>query len=143
VIFTRETNPAATYRTDCPPHEWDYRELRDQLDARAVALGQKNPIPQYPTTRAPRIVHVYVNHGRWLWDCPICRASYMAAGTARGYCTNCWNAAEGWFPLAFPPERAAIEAALDDRPDPATRNWFPPETVADLEAENVERGVAA
>jgi hypothetical protein len=43
--------------------------------------------------------------------------------------------------LAFSPEAAippmaAIEALLDRRPDAATRNWTPGETVDDLAAEN-------
>lgn len=142
MIFTRETNPAASWRADCPPHEWDYRDLRDQIDARAVALGQSNPIPQFPTETS-RPVAVYVNHGRWLWECPICRATYMAAGTARGYCVNCWNAGEPLFALAFPADRDEIEHLLELRPDPGTRNWRPGETLVDLEGENVEHGVAA
>lgn len=144
MIFTRETNPAASYRTDgSPAHEWDYRDLRDQLDRRKVALGQAAPIPQFPDRAARAGVLVYVNHSRWLWACPTCKAIHMAANTGRGFCTNCWNAGDGWYPLFFPAERLDLERILDARPDPASRNWQPGETLRELELENRAYGVAA
>jgi hypothetical protein len=87
-----------------------------------------------------------VNHGTWIAPCP-CGAERLPApgcvvwlAQPRAWCVRCGNAATAgrWRPILLPapPERAAIEALLDRRPDAATRNWTPGETVDDLAAEN-------
>lgn len=44
-------------------------------------------------------------------------------------------------PTTFPKSWKAIEKVLMARPVPQTRNWYPFESVGDLERENVDHGV--
>jgi hypothetical protein len=93
----------------------------------------------------------YVNHGRWIADCPrpYCgNAEALQPGAEQAFvCTNCHLLAR----IEWPPDAEAIWAALEVRPVPQTRNWFPADhelavragcphgqTVADLEAETRE-----
>lgn len=82
-----------------------------------------------------------VNAGRWLFDCPICRASgnhaasLVTPGLPTGVCLTC--GAE--FRMAFPPERGEIERILMLRPKP-NRNWDG-ETPEELRAENRAHGL--
>lgn len=91
----------------------------------------------------------YVNHGRWMIDCPFgCGAAQEADPTwPLTLCPNCWNAAvDGrWVRVEWPDEQTAdeIERCLLVRPDEQTRNWYPHETVATLCEENVWYGVTA
>ncbi|CAB4166844.1 hypothetical protein UFOVP1383_39 [uncultured Caudovirales phage] len=83
----------------------------------------------------------YVNHGRWVADCPMngCGGALVVAPYMRGFlCGSCINvdAAHRFRPLSWPENGAEIEAALDVRPLETTRNWRPGETVEDLLAEN-------
>jgi hypothetical protein len=73
------------------------------------------------------------------------------------FCIQCHNdGRSSWVRVVFPDDVEAIEAVLDRRPQLEHRNWLcashpllPPdkhdrgETVADLERENDEHGVAA
>lgn len=78
-------------------------------------------------------MNAYVNHGRWVVDCPT------------AYCTQAWLATPGpvtcsecgsTFAPVFPIDKHLIDAALDARLVPATRNWTIGETVQDLIWEN-------
>lgn len=89
-----------------------------------------------------------VSGGVWVARCPLkdchgCEIVSFTRGTF--FCCECRNAAWKHQPIqvVVPDDatRAKIEAALVVRPVPATRNWVPPETVADLAAENVEHGI--
>ena len=94
-----------------------------------------------------------VNHGVWIarCDCGADRSTLPAPGCIVwlddpwGWCVRCGNASSGgrWRAIVVPAEheRAAIEAALARRPDPATRNWWPGETVAELWRQNAEHGI--
>jgi hypothetical protein len=85
-----------------------------------------------------------VNHGRWLFDCPDCRAkgtpasSNATPGLDTVVCLTCG----GEFPASFPAERAEIERLLLLRPSKEHRNWETAEPVDDLRAENVAHGFA-
>lgn len=98
-------------------------------------------------------VAAYVNHGRWVANC--CReycnnALELEPRQARFQCRNCGIVAG----VVWPPDADEIWAALERRPVPQTRNWFPADhdlavragcphgqTVADLLAENEQHGV--
>lgn len=87
-------------------------------------------------------VPVVLNQGRWIACCPDCNGAQLASQTDQRFlCNECANIANGgaWRPTAWPPDRPAIEAALDRR-QPANQNWVPGETVADLLAENAANG---
>lgn len=79
-----------------------------------------------------------VNHGRWIARCPYCAGAMYVAPGLPFYCVDCLMVAnEGQaMTVVFPEEKERIEALLLARPNPATRNWQPGETVAQLESEN-------
>lgn len=91
----------------------------------------------------------YVNHGRWVAECPDCAGAQLVSELERRFwCLNCGNAAVNfaWRHVRMPKKRTAIEAELVIRPAARneraiTRNWLPGETVEDLQRENVEHGV--
>lgn len=124
---------------------------------KARAQGVTGPIGgprDIDATAAPAVA--YVNEGRWVADCPSegCTGAIILFPAPAGFlCAGCFNGEIGhrYRPVTWPAERSEIEAALVERPVPATRNWSGRarpgwgltrgETVDDLAAENVARGV--
>lgn len=80
-------------------------------------------------------IYAYGNQGRWVADCPCHGAELVAEGQPM-VCGTCAATHQ----VVFPAERVEIDAVLDKRP-PANQNWYPGETVAQLKAENVTKGV--
>ncbi len=105
------------------------------------------PLDHVDAAAAPMVATV--NHGYWIARCECRTPGDVSPGCIVwldrpwGWCVRCDNAAAGgyWRPVVLPPDRAAIEAVLVLRPDVATRNWLPGETVGDLVAENIANGV--
>jgi hypothetical protein len=99
-------------------------------------------VPPRPTKTAPKrtaVTDAYVNQSRWVADCPFCPSAQIVSPTdPRFFCPECYNAAVAgaYVHVVFPGDIDQIEALLDQRPDPVTRNWLPAETVTDLAAEN-------
>lgn len=78
----------------------------------------------------------YINHGRWISECLDCHSGIaMHPDWTDGRCFHCGAVYSN---VVFPAARAALEEALVLRPALENRNWQPPETVADLLAENKE-----
>ena len=79
----------------------------------------------------------YLNHGRWVVDCPDpdCAGAELAQQVF--VCSNCKRMAE----VVWPGDKMLIDAATAVRPVPQTRNWTPAETVSDLQQENIMYGV--
>jgi hypothetical protein len=95
--------------------------------------------------------HVFVSNGRWRILCPTCHyrsPAYDARGEriTETRCARCHNSAAGKriFDVLWPtPEQQArIEAVLLCRPEQATRNWHPGESLGMLVVENVAHGCA-
>lgn len=85
-------------------------------------------------------VKAYVNHGRWVVECPDCHGAQLACKTDRRFmCHCCGNQYVGgrWRAVVWPSERqvAAIEKLLVARPDEVNRNWVG-ESFAKLKQEN-------
>lgn len=107
-------------------------------------LNHLTPEPPAPDEVADgEEVVAYVNHGRWVADCPSAActgAELVDPEDPRFYCLSCYNAPFGgrWLRVRFPPERQrrAIERALLERPRARNRNWLPGETVELLEEEH-------
>ena len=78
----------------------------------------------------------YVNHGRWVMDCPTpyCNEAHHARPLELVTCGGCTRA----YTPVFPADAALIDAALSRRVVVETRNWLPGETVQQLESENAE-----
>jgi len=150
-IRTLENDPDSPFfPPEVPAAEWVYRWQLDDAFKRGAQYalawlaksGRREP-PPFPQGRSlERTVTAYVNHGRWLWDCPLCGSPYVASNDPRAFCVVCFNAGDGWFPLEFPPERAAIDELLGRRPGDDSRHWTD-ETVEQLQAENLAHGVDA
>jgi hypothetical protein len=97
-----------------------------------------------PRWQGTRAVHAYVNHSRWLWDCPVCNGSELCSDLdPRAVCRLCGNAGDGWWQIVWPDDttRERVEVLLERRPDPRTRNWTPGELVEQLQAENLQHGI--
>lgn len=82
-------------------------------------------------------VSAYINHDRWVADCPCKGAELVTPGYVM-LCGSCGAEHKVKFP--GPKSRSEIERLLTARPDPYTRNWTG-ELVDELLAENIERGV--
>ena len=94
---------------------------------------------------------VYYNWGRWVIHCssPDCvGATLLSLDTRRGIaiceCRDTTICSHGAIcatpiPVLWPDNAKAIVAVTAERPV-MNRNWYPSETVADLEAENLEHG---
>ena len=82
-------------------------------------------------------MNAYVNHGRWVVDCPepYCGGAGLAETVL--VCENCKRVTQ----VVWPTNRTDIDRALVPRPVPQTRNWTPGETVEDLLKENEAHGV--
>lgn len=87
----------------------------------------------------------YVNHGRWLIECPSCKTGWLVNRDtpfgffdARGMPhTACLCGLE--IIVQFPERYDAINAALAERQNIINRNWYPHESVIDLLAQTLER----
>lgn len=88
-------------------------------------------------------VVAYVNHGRWVADCPDCNGAEFVSMGAPFMCSNCLNGGSGVYrPVTIPAQRDAIERRLLQRKRVETRNWRG-ETVAQLTDENRRHGIGA
>ena len=97
-------------------------------------LTEVSPLPPLPA---------WLYNDRWIAECPEGHNRQLVFEATPLYmCCECWNVGAGglYREVAFPAERADIEAAIAVRPMPVNRNWLPSETVADLLAENAARG---
>ena len=109
-----------------------------------VAHWAKDVGPVPGTAAVQGEVLAYVNHGRWVAQCPDCRSALVCSREhPLFFCTNCGNASNGrkWKAVIYPANRDEIESVLLDRiaahPYKAvTRNWDAVESVADLRRQN-------
>lgn len=101
------------------------------------------PIPKDMDSK--QLAYAYVNHSRWVVDCPFCPSAQMTAPEdPRFFCVDCRMVANGgkWVKVVWPSTstKAAIERTLGLRPKTQNRNWWPEEAVQKLQAENVANG---
>lgn len=105
-------------------------ELRHVKGPRDTRGRQERPAPAV----------AYVNHGRWVADCPTagCGGAMLVLNGGEFLCGTCFNAEIGgeYRPIVWPDDAAEIEALLVVRPLPVNMNWRPGETLAMLAAEN-------
>ena len=84
-------------------------------------------------------MNAYVNHGRWVVDCPEPYCGGAAIAETVFVCNNCKRVE----PVEWPEYKTLIDDVLNVRPVPQTRNWIPGETVNDLKRENKAHGLPA
>lgn len=85
----------------------------------------------------PRVA-ARANWGRWVVDCPRCPSAIKVRTWTGG--TTCWECGTQ-SEVVWPDAAEDIIRLLMFRPNPATRNWEPGETLHDLLAENVAHGI--
>lgn len=105
------------------------------LQAEAVGLDFDETAPPVPAE---------INHGTWKAACPSlgCQGAIDLLDGWGFLCPYCLNGGSGLlWRVAWPEERGAIEALLEARRVPSTRNWRPGESLARLAAENERLGV--
>lgn len=71
----------------------------------------------------PPVAQAYVNHGRWIAECPFeCGSARQLQPHERLFqCSEC----KSILPIIWPPDADGIWEALNERRLPRTRNWFP------------------
>lgn len=111
----------------------------------SLSLAIRLQKPQPPADFTPRgTVLAYVNHSRWLANCPFCPGGALPVSKRdpRFWCVVCQMQRNGGAPVRviFPAEARTIEAILLMREDTSKRNWYPHETVAMLAKENLAHG---
>lgn len=88
----------------------------------------------------PKPAVAYVNHGRWVADCPTpgCGGAMLVLKGGEFLCGTCFNAEIGgeYRPIEWPADPDAIERLLVGRPLAVQMNWTPGETLEVLAAEN-------
>ena len=122
--------------------DWQHQPLQTFIAGARGRLG----LAMTAQTDIRGTVEAYVNHGRWIVNCPApgCNSAIIASSQDRRFlCAECDS---GWYTVVFPPEKMTIEILLLRRPLDRnglapSRNWRPGETVIRLVAENVRRGI--
>lgn len=88
---------------------------------------------------------VYHNHGRWVADCAAdgCNVAWQVDAHTHTPpivdCHECHTTSILEYPDAG--TVTAVETALAIRPVPATRSWWPWETITDLHDQNRQKGL--
>jgi hypothetical protein len=96
------------------------------------------PVFKVGTSSAPAL-KVYLNHGRWVVNCPDCNGAQLACfDDKRFMCNECANVAVGnlWRVIVWPEDRRAVEEAVAARPV-LNQNWVAGESIADLLRQNL------
>lgn len=111
----------------------------------AEAYGQQGWGPLPPDSQIIGTVNAYVNHGRWIAECPVSSCGGAVIADPVDLLFICYQCGKGWYNVIFPPFKTGIERLLLLRPrvgnHPKTRNWLPTQTLADLIRENQEEGI--
>ena len=82
-------------------------------------------------------VKAFVNHGRWIAQCPGCNSAVVQpAGDKKYACSECGATHS----VSWPKTSSEINTILAPRPL-LNQNWLPGETLDDLRAENAAHGV--
>jgi hypothetical protein len=134
-MTTMIRRPRAVLRGS-PETPEDYLRL---LEASAREAHRKGLLRRPEVRRSDAPLTAYVSDGRWVADCPDCGAGISV--DPEWPLAGCFECFRLFSALVVPPRWREIEAALEARPKPATRNWLPRESVADLLVENAAHGV--
>lgn len=88
--------------------------------------------------------YAYVNHGRWIADCPFCNHSeFVFKNDLFFTCFHCFNQVAGGkrIKVILDPRYQEIENILNKRRNKENQNWFIYEEIEKLEIENSIMGV--
>src|SRR3954469_15639259 len=112
---------------------YDARQIYGAANAQQVYCKWEGLLEQRAMSRVRdvRTVAAYVNHSRWVSDCPECNG---AMGCWSELDTACCLGCGHEYAVTWPEDAATIEAVLLQRPTEASRSWNPGETIGALEA---------
>lgn len=118
------------------------------LDAHYKGFTERPTFVGFPNRKGERdiiddgaTVKMYVNLDRWVGDCPHCNSGITGiVGVNKATCLDCGRRMNVEWPATS--DIPAAEVVLEHRPE-QNRNWRADrgETVNDLKAENLVRGV--
>ena len=135
IIMHEDWRPGVNY---VETRRWYWREA-----------GNLTALPNPTDAGATRgAVQAYINHGRWVVECPLAHNDAVIVSRASAYysCASGGTGENGgrWYAVTFPADRADIEKELLRRAsshpykDAKFRNWNTAETLGDLKRENSE-----
>lgn len=121
----------------------EYRRYLLRFAERALMAAGRAPDEVAREYSGTPPVAALVSHGTWKAACPSegCGGAIDLLDGWGFWCPYCLCEDGQLRRVAWPEEREAIEALLDVRPVPASRNWLPGESVEALRAENAVRGI--
>jgi hypothetical protein len=109
-------------------------DIETYRDAHRKAMGTKGQVEHEDEDQK----RAYINHGRWVVDCPTCNGAGLTSRTMKVSC--CFDCGSVYTKIRFPRNAKKIEHVLLKRPDVASRNWTT-ETIKELLKENHDHGV--
>jgi len=124
------------------------RTLEEHAHRNPNGQLERDPPAEGPAAPNAKKAVAVVSGSCWIALCPSGDggAEFVNFEDPRFFCCNCRNRQWGGKPLRMvlpdPAVRLQVETVLLKRPDPATRNWEPGESVEDLKVENLSNGVA-
>lgn len=83
-----------------------------------------------PTHTETETVKAYINHDRWVANCP-CGGAEMVTEDEAMTCGSCGAIRS----VDWPDDVFELEVELEKRSDRRTRNWYPHERLEDLQRE--------
>jgi hypothetical protein len=121
------------------------RAVIDRINIRRALEGMPLLEPPDDSEQTTDLLLAYVNHGRWVIDCPCGSAQLASREDPRFWCVECRNswALGKWVGVEWPNQAEDIEGLLLMRPSPKTQIWNPDESVLSLAMENADQGVGA
>lgn len=117
----------------------DARSIYGVFDLHALESRWDQILGDKDRTRDSRKVKAYVNHSRWVANCPECNGGM---GCWRASKTACCLGCGHEFFVIWPAKKdfEEIERLLLRRAKEVNRNWYPMETLLGLQTENAMNG---
>jgi len=116
---------------------------KDNISGRKLAVRflKRDRILNLPITKGKQL-QARAEYSRWIVDCPNCNSAEYAFEDNLFFCSQCHNSdIQGKArKVKMPKDRKTIEEILGKRAI-KNRHWFPTETIADLEKENLKMEV--
>ncbi len=104
------------------------------------AINQAEPLHDFRNAKGS--IEAFINHSRWILECPNCPNAMSASKEFRYFiCFECGSTDNDgdWYHVLFPrdADMDEIEDLLLERSVEEARNWYPGEDLVDLEEENL------
>ncbi|MDI9885897.1 hypothetical protein QMZ92_16305 [Streptomyces sp. HNM0645] len=104
------------------PDAWDLIPPAERVIA-YLENAEKRGLPRPEGWQPDVLLLARVDAGRWLAQCPLCQsAQVVSPADPRFWCVDCQP--DGWAPLRFPDDVAAVEQLVAAEPNKARRFWW-------------------